>query len=155
MNTQNKGVEVDPKDVKELFNQNLGRNEIARRLDTTPYYVNKAAKKAGITFNRKATLAAATARTIDALNDRVALAEQFREVARRCLDEALNGNHDPADMKNLLVTAGIAATNDTRLAVLLKDTIPTGSAADWAMATTPEAREELKMQELADLVDML
>lgn len=155
MNTQNRGVEVDPKDVKELFDQNLGRNEIARRLGTTPYYVNKAAKKARITFNRKATLAAATARTIDALNDRVALAEQFREVARRCLDEALNGNHDPAAMKNLLVTAGIAATNDARLAVVLKDTIPSGSEADWAMATTPEAREELKMQELADLVHAL
>lgn len=124
---QQKNRAVTTKQLRELHEQGLGRNAIARRLNTTHYQVDKAAKKAGITFDRSAILDATEARNADALIDRVDLAEKFRHVAHVCLDKVLEGGNEPATVRELLTAAGIAATNDVRLGGLIRDSLPKDS----------------------------
>lgn len=116
---------VTPAKVKELVEQGHGRNEIARRLKTNVYQVNKAAHAAGVTFDRSATKAATAARLADAQAERSELADQFRQVSQTILNVVLNsdpGDLTPDALRDLLWSAGSAAASDARYGKLLLDT---------------------------------
>lgn len=122
-----------PETVRRLSEQGHGRNEIARKLNVNVYQVHKAAREAGVTFDRSATKAATAARVADAQAERIELAEQFRQVGRTILTKVLDSNPgdlDPAALRDLLWSAGSAAASDARYGKLLLDYQTTHIAED-------------------------
>jgi hypothetical protein len=75
-------TDEDRRRVRELREQNLGRNEIARRLNRSPRTISVIAANLNppVTFDRTATATATEARVIDAKARRAAIAEQLYEV---------------------------------------------------------------------------
>lgn len=113
-----------PERVAELVQQGKGRNEISRILKANVYQVNKAAEAAGVKFDREATRAATAARVADAQAEREELAEKFRYVSHTILSKIINsdpGDLDPADLRDLLWSAGSAAATDARYGRLMMD----------------------------------
>ncbi|AKK03073.1 sugar-binding transcriptional regulator [Corynebacterium epidermidicanis] len=142
--------------VRELYEQNLGRNEIARRLGTNTYQVDKAAKRAGITFDATHTLRAAQNRTAHALLERIELAEKFRFISRIFIQKVVEGEDlTPAAARELLTSAGIAATNDVRIGNLVQDMLPTGTEDASQEAVLEAIRTGFKTIEELDLDELM
>lgn len=89
--------------VAALHAQGLGRNEIARRLDMRPADVTRAAREAGLSFDRAATDKATRARTRD-----MAAARQTQLIrAYDAVDMILDRLEDPHPVAMLRGEGGI------------------------------------------------
>lgn len=111
-----------PEKVKELADAGHGRNAIAELLGVTTYRVDKAARAAGVKFDRTATRKAVEARQVDAHAEREELATQFREVARTILTRVLDSEGmETNELRDLIWSAGAAASSDVRIGKLALD----------------------------------
>ncbi|GAA4175810.1 hypothetical protein [Gryllotalpicola koreensis] len=72
---------------RELFDQGLARNDIARIMNRSGWTVTQMAKSAGVSFDRSITIAATAARSSDLAEKRSVLAEEMVEAAFQALIE--------------------------------------------------------------------
>ncbi|GAA2457016.1 helix-turn-helix domain-containing protein [Streptomyces macrosporus] len=79
-------TDADYEQVRKLHGQNLGRNEIARRMQRSPRTISVIAEELGLTFDRTMTAAATEARKIDAKARRAALIDRAYGRAERVFD---------------------------------------------------------------------
>lgn len=77
--------------ARELFDQGMSRNAIARELDLDPATITRWAASEGVEFDRAATASAVAAHTIDLAKARVQLAQEMAEAAF----DLLRGRKDP------------------------------------------------------------
>lgn len=135
--SENRPVTLDQ--VQPLWEAGKSRAEIARALHTSGYYVDRVAKPAGLAWDRAQTIAATTARIVDATAQRVALSEAMREMAAEGIYMAMNRKATAADRKAGAVIAGIGAQRDIEL-------------ARFAREQRHADQEEREAKELADLL---
>ena len=101
-------------DITRLHQQGHSRNEIARLLEISTRQVDKAAREAGITFNQKPTRLATEARRERAHQQREALAQQARALAKKLLKEAKEAD-STEDARKLAQAAYTAVKTDLEL----------------------------------------
>ncbi|MDN6676399.1 hypothetical protein ACTXKY_06220 [Corynebacterium variabile] len=116
---KNRPVTVD--EVLPLWEDGKSKAEIARALHTSGYYVEKAAKEAGLTWDRAQTEVATQARIIDAVAQRAVLADAMREMSAEGIRMALDRKAKPADRKAGAIIAGIGAQRDMELSRHLRE----------------------------------
>lgn len=105
-------MEVDPEQLKQLFEEGKGRNEIARILGVSTRQVDNAAKAAGLRFNRARTHVATVARSRALSAELIALAELAAGVAWVSWTEGQQAGLTARDRRELSV-AGAAAYDKT------------------------------------------
>lgn len=127
--------------VRRLHAEGKSRNEIARELNRSPSTVSKLAREEGLTFDRAAEVATATAvRKADLDARRTAMAETLQDVAEREIakmtqphlyfewggkdheyDERWQDEPTPADRRTMMATASAALDRSLKLVPLRSD----------------------------------
>ncbi|MGC5343657.1 helix-turn-helix domain-containing protein [Streptomyces sp. DT171] len=128
-------TETDRRAVRRHHAAGMSRNDIARRIKRSPSTVSKIAADAGLTFDRAAEVATATAvRKADLDAQRTEMAHQLhavavREIGRMTLPqlyfewggaqhsyaEKLQPEPTPADRRTMMATAGAALDRSLKL----------------------------------------
>lgn len=106
---------VDPDKVLALYRRGMTQANVARALQTSPHFVRKAAKEAGVTFDGTQTEAARAARASEIRAERDALAVGFRAAAVEGLVMAMDRRLRPVDRKWAVTMAAIATDKDLAL----------------------------------------
>ncbi|WP_448319242.1 hypothetical protein [Streptomyces sp. CO7] len=78
----------DEQQLRELHQQNLSRNEIARRMGWSVATITNHAQRLGLSFDREATRAATQARQVDLKDRRQRIQEQLLDLAERSIERA-------------------------------------------------------------------
>lgn len=107
---------VDYAAVRQLYDEGMGRNAIARELNVSQYEVDKACKALGISWEDSAPRLAAQVRSRRAAEERAKIAESLRAVALDELETLQTWALPAHERQQRMVAVGIAVQRDLEIA---------------------------------------
>lgn len=117
LSIDSQNAHVTPERVKALADKGQGRNEVMRTLGASQHHVDKAARAAGVTWDRTWTRKAVETLSVDAALEREQLGQKFRTITHTILDRIINAEDiEPEELRTLLWSAGSATASDARYA---------------------------------------